>query len=250
MSSRNRVMREVRAGVVGLQRCLCLVLGLVFLWQSSAFASDEGRLTVEGTGVVLATPDIARVRAGVTSQAATAAAALQENSDAARAVLSALVDLDVAPEDVRTNNVSLFPEFERLDRQQDRPPRIVGYRASNSVTVTVRDLDALGVLLDALVQAGATDLGSIEFDSTKVEELKEDALASAMARAATKAARLSAAAGVELGDLISVTEQVGTVPGPFPGAVRALAAEAAVPIAPGQQRVEATVLATYAVGDE
>ncbi len=240
-------MRKPWRGVVWMQR---FAAGL-FLVLIGAFAAaaddDERRLTVQGTGVVLAVPDMAKVRVGVTTRAASAAGALRENSENAGALVGRLKELGVAAEDLQTTNVSLFPEFERRTGQQDGPPPIIGYRAANSVSVTVRDLGTLGTLLDALVQVGATDIGALVFQSTQIERLKDDALALAMGRAREKAERLSAAAGVELDEIILVSEQSAGGPAPVL-AVRALV-ESAVPIAPGQQRIEATVTVTFALGD-
>lgn len=240
-------MREAGRGVVWLQRFAGGLL-LAFFGALTAVAdSDDGRLVVQGTGVVLAVPDMARVRVGVTTRAASAVGALRENSEKAGAIVARLNELGVAAEDLRTANVSLFPEFERPVERQDRPPRIRGYRATNNLSVTVRDLAALGTLLDALVEAGATDIGALEFQSTEIDRLRDDALVLAMGRAREKAERLSAAAGVELEGIILVAEQFGG------GQARVLAvrtfAESAVPIAAGQQRIEASVTVTYALED-
>ena len=246
-------MREPWRGVVWMQR-FAAGLFLALFGAFAAVADDGGRrLTVQGTGVVLAVPDMASVRVGVTTRAASAVDAVHENSEKTGALIGRLSELGVAVEDLQTASVSLFPEFERLTRRQDGagqkdgPPRITGYRAANSVAVTVRDLGTLGMLLDAVVQAGATDIGGITFQLTEIERLKDDALALAMGRAKEKAARLSAAAGVELGQIVVVTEQLAGGPGPVL-AVRAFA-ESAVPIAPGRRRIEASVNVTFLLAD-
>ncbi len=226
-------------------RRLAAGAALAMLTVAGALAEEERQITVRGVGSVLAVPDMAKVQVGVTTQAATATAALEENSDRASAILSLLEELGVASEDLQTANVSLFPVFERHEGAQTEPPRIVGYRASNSASVTVRELPRIGEMLDALVQAGATDIGALEFQAADLETLRDEALVLAMARAEEKAKWLSQAAGLGLGGLISVTEQFGGGPGPVVPA-RALA-EAAVPVAPGQQRIQATVTATFAL---
>lgn len=238
-------MKEAWSGVVWMQR-FAAGLFLALFGAFAAVADDgENRLIVQGTGVVLTVPDMAKVRVGVTTQAESAAGALRENSENAGAVVGRLQELGIAAEDLQTTSVSLVPEFERRTGQQVRPPAIIGYRAANSVSVTVRDLGTLGTLLDALVEVGATEIGALEFQSTEIERLKDDALALAMERAREKAGRLSAAARVELGEIILITEQFAGGPAPVL-AVRALA-ESAVPIAPGQQRVEAAVTVTFAL---
>lgn len=240
-------MREAGRGVVWMQRFAGGLLFAMFGALTAIADSEGGRLIVQGTGVVRAVPDIAKVQVGVTTRAASAVVALRENSENAGTIIDRLKELGVAAADLRTANISLFPEFERISGQQDGPPHIRGYRAANNLAVTVRDLGALGTLLDAVVEAGATDIGSIEFQSTEIDRLEDDALVLAMERAREKAGRLSAAAGVELKEIILVTEQFGGRPVPV-GAVRAFA-ESAVPIAPGQQRITAKVIVTFALED-
>lgn len=240
-------MSEAGRGVVWMQRFAGGLFLALFGALTAVADSDDGRLIVQGTGVVMAVPDMARVRVGVTTRAASAVGALSENSEKAGAIVARLNELGVAAEDLRTANVSLFPEFERPVGQQDGPPRIRGYRASNNLSVTVRDLAALGTLLDALVEAGATDIGALEFQSTEIDRLRDDALVLAMGRAREKAERLSAAAGVELEGIILVTEQFGG--GQVPVLAVRTFAESAVPIAAGQQRIEASVTVTYALED-
>ncbi len=237
-------MKQQSVGAAVLWRC---ILGLiVVVLAAPTGVAAERQLTVRGTGVVFAEPDMAEVRVGVTTQGADATSAMQANAASAGAIIAALRDLGIAPEDVQTAAVSLAPEFDRPEPGSREQPRVVGYRASNNIQVTVRDLSALGDLLDTLVRAGATDIGRIRLTSSELEMLMDDALALAMGRARDKAKRLSAAAGVELGEVLSISEQFARGPGPVPLAAQALA-DAPVPIAPGQQRIEASVTVTYAL---
>ncbi len=209
--------------------------------------ADEARsITVQGTGVVMAVPDLARVQVGVTTQGETAVAAMGANSERVAAVLAALPDQGVAAEDVQTASISLFPVYEQRREPSGQPPRVVAYRASNNLTVVVQDLQRVGEVLDVLVGLGVTDIGVLEFQSSAVERLRDEALVLAMGRARDKALLLSEAARVELGDLQSVTEQIG---GARPVLAARAFAESAVPIAPGQQRIEATVVATFSLVD-
>ena len=102
--------------------------------------------------------------------------------------------------------------------------------------------------LDPLVETGATDIGALEFQSTGIERLRDEALVLAMQRAREKAERLSTAVGVELESIILVAEQFSGGQTPVLAA-RAAFAESAVPIAPGQQRIEARVTVTFALED-
>ena len=238
--------QELSPGVVWLQRCV-VATALLFSTALGVQADEERSITVQATGFVMAVPDVARFDVGVTTQGETAVAAMRANAARADQILLMTTELGIPAADVRTTRVSLFPVFERSDGARDEPPRIVGYQASNSISVTLREIDKVGVALDRLVKAGVTDVGALAFQSSEIEVLEDEALMRAMARAQVKADRLSVAANVELGDVLSITEQVSGGPRPVV-ALRAVA-ESTVPIAPGQQRIEATVSVRYGLAN-
>src|SRR5688572_18015094 len=106
------------------------------------------RLDVVTTGEVSRVPDIARISAGVVTVAPTATAALAQNATQMASVRAALKRAGIADRDIQTSSINLYPDY-RQDPQGNNP-QIVGYRASNEVSVRFRDIAATGRILDAL----------------------------------------------------------------------------------------------------
>jgi uncharacterized protein YggE len=209
-----------------------------------ARATDPPSIRVAGTGEVAGAPDTAHLSAGVTTQAATAAEAVRANSTEMQRVLTALEGAGIPKQDVQTSGFSIFPVF--ADHMEPRAePRIVGYRASNQVSVRVAGVEKVGGVLDQLVAAGANEVGGVSFSIGKPDPLLDDARKRALADARRKAEVYAASAGVRLGRLLSIEEIGGGGPGPMPYA--RMEASAAPPIAPGQVELSITVIAAYAI---
>ncbi|MDX1688800.1 MAG: SIMPL domain-containing protein [Candidatus Promineifilaceae bacterium] len=215
-----------------------------------AASGVERTITVSGQGRVSARPDIAIVRIGVETEADTATAALDENSVRMSGVISATLDAGVNREDVQTEGLSLRPIYQQGDREpggEEGPPELVGYRASNVVSVTVRDLDELGALLDAAVEAGGNTIQGIRFEISDNEELRSSAREAAMNDAIAKAEQLTQLAGAELGEVLTIEEVGGEAPSPVRFAETEQAASAAVPVEPGQQEIQVNLRVTWRI---
>src|ERR1700752_619824 len=119
-------------------------------------------ITVLGSGTAAGRPDTAEVSAGVVTQAPTAAQALAQNNAGMEKGIKAVTAMGIADKEIQTTHVSVVPQ-RRQGRQEPQPPDIVGYQVSNQVKIKVRDLAAVGRLLDALVGQGANVLGGISF---------------------------------------------------------------------------------------
>jgi uncharacterized protein YggE len=209
--------------------------------RSAPAATAEPRsITVTGNGSVRTVPDRAAFGFTVDTRGATAATALAQNATAARSVIAAVKAAGVADEDVQTSQVSLSP--------QSTPDgtSIVGYSASNTITVQARDLARAGRLVDAAVGAGATGVSGPSLSRSDQDALYRTALKAAVAQAQTKAVALAEAAKVSLGEVRTIVEGGGGVPVPFAAAGKA--DSSGTPIEPGTQTVDATVTVTYAVG--
>ncbi|MGH6898916.1 MAG: SIMPL domain-containing protein [Geminicoccaceae bacterium] len=231
-------------------RSLALGALAVMTLCAAPAAADEAaprRIVVNGTGEASARPDVAVIAAGVVVQADTASAALADNTRAMNAVLEQLSAAGLAAEDVQTSQFSVTPLYEqrRPDPDTVEPPRIVGYQVSNQVTAQVRDLDRLGAILDALVRAGANSINGPWFEIADPKQLQGAARDAAVADAVARAERYAAAAGVRLGEIISI-EEGGSYAPPRP-MMRAEAMAADVPIAPGQTEVSASVTMVFAI---
>ena len=166
------------------------------------------RLVVTGSGEASARPDVAVISAGVVAQADTASAALGENTRAMNRVVEQLRAAGLPPQDLQTAQFAVSPLYEsrQPDPQTTERPRIVGYQVSNRVSARVRDIDRLGAILDALVGAGANSIDGLSFDLADPEQVLGEARDAAVADALAKAKRYAAAAGVRLGEIMSIEE--------------------------------------------
>jgi uncharacterized protein YggE len=197
------------------------------------------------TETVKAKPDLAEVSAGVTTQAPTAVAAMQANAKAMDAVVQRIKALGIAPEDIQTTGINLGAQYDYDQASQRQVFR--GYQASNRVSVTLRDVKRTGPVLDALVAAGATDIGgpsfSIDDDSAPRAQARKAAFDKAQAQAG-EYARWAGYTGVRL---LSVSEAVN--PGrPMPYAERGMVAAMdakASPVEPGLVGTAVTVSVTF-----
>lgn len=204
-------------------------------------------ISVTGEATISVTPDLATIDAGVTSEAKTAKDASEANNKAMGAVLLALKALDIADKDVRTSRLSLFPESAPI--RQNGPLQITGYRASNHVTVTLHDVSRIAPTIDALVAAGANDLGSVAFSVSETSKLMDDARVKALADAQRKAEIYARAAGVSLGAPLSISEDGGATPwAPQVFAKAAMRADGApTPVAVGETTLRVSVNVSYAI---
>jgi uncharacterized protein len=203
-------------------------------------ASAMRQLTVNASGSVYAAPDQATVQLGVISQASTAADALKQNSADTTAVIDAIKKLGVDAKDISTSNFNVYPTYDTSGT------RINGYQVNNSVTVVVRDISTSGTILDQVVTAGANNISGLNFGIADASQYQADARARAIDEARAKAEAMAKAAGVTLGDIISINESVNYQPELFSRSMVADAAMA-VPVEAGQQEISVSVTLVYEI---
>lgn len=196
------------------------------------------RLDINATGEVTRVPDIAIISAGVVSRAATASAALQDNSDRMANVIAALKRAGIADKDIQTSSITLNPEYRYPENQS---PQLTGYTASNQVTIRFRDIRNSGKILDALVAQGANQISgpnmTLEHPEAALDEARANAVASGRARAELYARSL----GMRVVRVISVSESGGyAVPPPAPPMPMEVmaAGRAYTKIEPGEQKLQ------------
>jgi len=131
-------------------------------------------ISVTGEATISVAPDLAQIDGGVTSEAKTAREAAEANNAAMGKVLLALKGAGIEEKDFQTSRLSLQPES-APNRSGGGAPTIVGYRASNRVTVRLRDVSKLAGVIDAMVGAGANDIGGISFKVSNASKLLDDA---------------------------------------------------------------------------
>jgi len=180
-------------------------------------------LDVSAEGRTTRVPDVATIRAGVVSQAATAAAALSDNAQRMNRVLAALRKAGVAPRDIATASVGLSPQYRYAENQ---PPVITGYQATNSVSVRFRDVAKSGVILDALVGEGANQIDGPNLSIDQPDAALDEARADAVKRARARAELYARAAGMRVTRIVSITENGENAGSPNPPMLMARASMA------------------------
>ena len=224
-----------------------LIPAFLLVAAASAGRAEETppRIAVTGTGEVSAAPDIALVSIGVTQEAEESRDALDAMNAATAAVLERLEAEGIAPADMQTGALHLYPLYNNSTLSSGN--RIDGYRAETTIRVRVRELGNLGPVLDTVVSDGANTLSGLQFDIDDPDPLLDEARRAAVADARAAAELLAEAAGVELGALIELTDQSG---GYNPGPVMMMEARSSgsVPVAEGEVTISASVSMVYRIG--
>jgi uncharacterized protein YggE len=204
------------------------------------------RLDVSATGEVSRVPDVAIISAGVQIRAATATGAISENAARMERVRAALKAAGIADRDIQTSTISLNPEY----RYQDNvPPKLTGYTASNQVNVRFHDIRNSGRILDALVAQGANQINGPSLTIDKPEAALDEARANAIAVGRARAELYARALGMRVVRLLSVTEG-GGYGSPPPVVMMRAERGAAVGAAdskidPGEQQLQVTVSMSF-----
>ena len=217
-----------------------LLLGMLAAAPVAAQEAARPHITVSGEAAISVEPDLAQIRAGVTTDAKTAREAAEANSKAMTAVMGSIRALGVAERDLQTSRYAIQPIHEP---GQPGRNRVVGFQATNSLLVKVRQPDRVGEIIDRLVASGANNVSGVEFVVSDPSKLLDDARAQAIADARRKAQLYATAAGATLGPAFSIAEQsAGMPPQPM---MMARAAGAETPIAPGERTLRVSVTVTY-----
>jgi uncharacterized protein YggE len=202
-------------------------------------------ITVTGTGMVTLTPDIAYVYIGVQTQDASASEAMSANNLQAQAVIEMIRSFGVEGRDIQTTSFSIYPQ-----QVYDDNYNVIGvtYVVSNTVYVTVRDLDKLGELLDSVVRSGANSINGISFDVADKTEAVSQARLAAVEDARRQADELAAATNVSVGEVQTISYYDST-PVPYIEYARAevFAADSSVPVQAGSMQVTTTVTIVYGI---
>ncbi len=245
MTSRSTAIMSIIASALLL---LALAgIGALLFTRPAAAQSNSGvpgmrQVSVLGHGEVKARPDTATIQIGIDTEAANAKDALAQNNTQAQALQQKLAELKIDTKDIQTSNFSISPTYGNDGRQ------VTGYRVSNIVTVTIRNLDSAGTLLDQVVQAGANNIYGISFSVADTQKLMEQARQAAMADAKARATQLATAGGAAVGDVLIISENVSAPPVPMPMLDRAAAQGApSVPVQAGEQSISIDVQATFAL---
>ena len=207
-----------------------------------AQAEPPAMISVTGEARISAPPDLVQIEAGVTSEAKTAREAADTNNAAMGKVLQALKGAGIEEKDTQTSRLSLQPQYAQ-NRTGTSP--ITGYRASNRVTIRLRDVTKVANVIDVLVGAGANDIGGINFTVSQPSKHLDEAREKAVADARRKAEIFARAAGVTLGEPLSISEEGAPAP-MFRGKLAAPMA-AGAPVAQGEETLSVSVNVSWAI---
>jgi hypothetical protein len=256
------VKMQKRIGWVVLALAVLLALGLAGSWfwgqmagpvvaQTAETTSDYSpaqTIIVVGQGSSQSKPDVAHVSIGVETSAETVGEAVEQNEANMSSILTALVEVGIAEKDIQTMNYSV-----QLDRYPEAVPRAGDeasepaplYRVSNMANVTVRDLDAIGDVLDAVIEAGANNIWGVSFGVEDPAAAQAQARSKAIDDAKARAEALAELSGVELGPVMSISEVVGGGISPMPMVSVERAVSGAGPISPGEVEISYQVQVAY-----
>lgn len=218
-------------------RALAFALAITAIAAPAARAADR-LVTVTGEATVAVAPDTAVIRVGVSSAAKTAREASDANRKQMTAVLAAIKDAGIAARDIQTSRLSLQPQY---DPNRSGTAHLLGFQATNQITVNIREIDKLAGIIDQAIAAGANEMSGLEFIVSEQSKLLDQARDDAIADARRKAERYAKAAGVKLGAVTSISEEGSTPPPRLMQAMRAGAA----PVAPGEQTLRAVVSVSF-----
>jgi uncharacterized protein YggE len=229
-----------------MKHSLAAALAVASLLAAPALAQTPlpAAISVTGEATVSVPPDQAQIDGGVTSDAKTAREASDANNAAMGKVLLALKGAGIDEKDYQTSRLSLQPQYAP---NRNGPSPVVGYRASNRVTVRIRDVTKVANIIDVLVGAGANDIGGINFVVSQASKLLDDARTNAIADARRKAEIYAKAAGVTLGEPLSIAEEGGAAPVFRSNKMVAGGMAAAAPVAQGEETLSVSVSVSWAI---
>jgi uncharacterized protein len=151
-------------------------------------------------------PTFATLTIGVITKADNAVAAASQNATRMASTMNALRQAGIAATDISTQGYSLEQAYDNQGRHRD------GFTARNALQVQVKQIDRIGAVIDAAIAAGATEISSIQYGSTQMDEARRSAMTEAVRRARADAALIATAAGGSLGRLISITSSSNVPP--------------------------------------
>jgi hypothetical protein len=200
-------------------------------------------LNISAFGEVKLPPDMATVTMGVETTAPTASEAMRANAERMSRVLDALKAANLSDRDIQTSQLSLSPQYAY---EPNQPPRLTGYQASNQITASVTDLARLGRVADAVVSAGATNVGQISFGLANPTTAENTARVAAVKALEDKAALYASASGYRISRLVNISEGGGyRPPGPAPMMLMAAKAEPTTPVSAGEVSVRIDISGVF-----
>ena len=211
----------------------------------AAQAAESRYITVKAQGTVKVVPDAVRINASATNLASTNKDALSATSKTAAAIRAALKTAKIDSKDIATTSITTFPEYKYGN---DGTTTLLGYRATQSFTITVKAANTAGAIVDSLVAAGGDSVqingvSPFVLDSTKATE---SARAIAVKNAKSRALSYAKLLGVSLGKVNYLTEDSSPIP-PAPIFATAKSEADATVVDLGQQDVTVAITVQWSL---
>lgn len=208
-------------------------------------APQPPNITVSAAGDARITPDRAMLSVAVETQGETAAEAASNNARLQTRIVEAVKAAGVQAAQIRTSGYNVYPEY-----SGGKTPKVTGYRARNTVQVEIRNIEAVGKVIDAALGAGATNIGAVGLYASSTDTARREAITKAVTKARAEAEAAAAAAGGSLGALIEFTIEPYGLPRPYEtvmltSAVMPPAPAPQTPIETGELVVRAVVHAKW-----
>jgi len=211
---------------------------------STTTTATPRTLVATGSGEVYITPDIAYINVGVHTEADDVSTALTNNNTQSQAISTTLTGLGVDVKDIQTSSFNVYP---MTTYAPDGSVSKKFFAVDNTVYVTVRDLNSLGKLLDAVVKSGANTINGITFDVQDKDAATSQARDLAIQKAKTEAAEIAKSAGVTLGDLQTISVSTSGSATPVYDAKAIGGGGSSVPVSAGQMVISIDASLTYAI---
>lgn len=213
-----------------------------------AVSTDGTLLSVSASADAKRVPDVATISTGVVTQAADANAAMRANAAQMDKVMAAVRGAGIAERDIQTSGISLNPNYKYAE---NTPPTIIGYQASNTVNVKVRDLSKLGKVLDTFVAQGANQINGPSFEVDKPDEAYDEARIAAIKKSQARAETYANALAMRVRRIVSISEGGASFPRPMP-VMRMQAADAMMAketsVSPGESTLSVNVEVVFELG--
>lgn len=218
---------------------------LVFSLCAAASNAANPEIMVSGKGIVQAKADLAYIDIGVEQTDKSAVKAQQITSQNMQKVVDSLKKIGIPKDKIETEQINLNPQYKYDNRQKT----LTGYTASNTVKVTVENLDMLGKIIDSAISAGANNINHIIFSLKDEASFKTEALQRAFNDAKAKAEAIAKASGLILAKIKQIHESGAQIfpPAPKLAQYRAegLGGAAETPITPGDIKIQGDLTVIY-----
>ena len=221
----------------GLQSTMPVILG-----------GQQSGISVSGDGLVKGKPDVAHIQVVVEVTGRNTVETQQDAASRMDKVIAKLKELGVSADDIKTAQYSIYPEYRY--NTGDSKPILIGYRVVNAVTVTIRQLDKVGAILDSVTVAGATRIDGLSYSIADPTSLQSQARALAMKQARAKAEELAKAAAVTLGKVTAINENSSSALPEYREANVSRSADMGAvqtPISPGELEIRIDVQVSYGI---